>query len=95
MAAVDFAYYFEDIDVGYMIDDYESSYLAVSSHTSGTRVYTITAPAGSVWVGIQFLNPRFFPLGCKSSTTALMKVKVNGSTLIYTWVYDWNEMNAF
>jgi hypothetical protein len=54
------------------------------------------AVAGEAFIGIEFYNPRMYPIGCKtSSTNALMKIKSGTSTLIYTYIYEWNGMNTY
>jgi hypothetical protein len=87
-----------DLLVGYIDNSFVNNYLSVSGTTTSTKyTYTFTmATAGEAWIGVEFYNPRMYPYGCKtSSTTGLMKILKSGTSLIYTYIYEWNGMNAY
>jgi hypothetical protein len=63
MEDCDFVVGYEGFWIGYFIDSYVNNYLEVLSDTGATQSFTFTTTAaGTQYVGIEFYDPRMYPL---------------------------------
>ena len=63
MEDIDFVKGYEGFWIGFYDDSYINNYLEVLSDTGATQTFTFTtAKTGVNYIGIEFYNPRMYPL---------------------------------
>lgn len=96
MEDIDFVKAYDGFWIGYYVDTYINNYLEVLSDTGSTQTFTFTlSKAGPAFVGVEFYNPRMYPLtSCHYYTYATVYLySSSGSYLNGMYAYDWNSFD--
>jgi hypothetical protein len=96
MEDIDFVKAYDGFWIGYFVDSYINNYLEVLTDTGFTQTFTFTLnKAGTTFVGVEFYNPRMYPLtNCHYYTYATVYLYTSsGSYLNGMYAYDWNDFN--
>ena len=96
MDANDYVYYFYSFSVGKYYDNFYHNFIEVTNEALTSRTFQFTLPAASkAFVGIEFYNPRMYPLTCRDSVGCYqaygyMTLKSSAGTQLYGgWAQDW------
>ena len=96
MSGEDFVKYFNQITIGYQIDNYKNNYKVVRGVQSWKyHLYQFDLKEGAhAWVGISFYNPRFYVKDCRVGQTAGYMIIKKGSKIIFRGgIYDIYPLN--
>lgn len=95
--ANDYVNYFDEFQIGYFIDSYVHNVLDIQGDTGTTNTYYFNlTKTANTFVGVQYYNPRMYPLGCHSETYGYMYIYTKSGTLLYQgWAEDWQMFSYY
>ena len=98
MSIENFVRVFQGLWVGHVRDDATNNYILVENTEAGkTYTYRFNYKAGdNIEAGVEYINPRFFPIGCKTGNTmGILRATCGGKSIAAFWAVDWDNFNSF